>query len=65
MLKEYNATQDVIIVYYDNLCVINIYTKPIKHNKTKHIVTHHHFINELVEDKKITLEHIHKISLCY
>jgi hypothetical protein len=32
---------------------------PMFHNRTKHINTKHHFICELVEQKKIELEYVH------
>jgi hypothetical protein len=58
MLTEYNVTQDVMTLYYDNLSAINISKNPIQHNRTKHIDIRHHFIRELVEDKIIVLEHV-------
>ena len=62
MLSEYNVTQDVMILFYDNLSVINISKNPIQHNRTKHIDIRHHFIIELVEDKVITLEHVSTVN---
>jgi hypothetical protein len=58
MLTEYNVTQDVMTVYYDNLSAINISKNPIQHSRTKHIDIRHHFIRELVEEKNIALEHV-------
>ena len=58
MLTEYNVKQDVMILYYDTLCAINISKSYIQHRRTKHNDIHHHFIRELVEDKIVTLEHV-------
>ena len=57
MLTEYNVTQDVMTLYYDNLSVITISKNPIQHNRTKHIDICHHFIREFVEEKIIALKH--------
>ena len=57
MLTEYNVTQDVMTLYYDNLSTINISKNPIQHSRTKHIDIRHHFIRDLVEEKVIKLEH--------
>jgi hypothetical protein len=58
MLTEYNVTQDIMTLYYDNLSAINISKDPIQHRRTKHIDIHHHFIRELVEEKIIALKHV-------
>ncbi|XP_050913651.1 uncharacterized mitochondrial protein AtMg00810 [Lathyrus oleraceus] len=58
MLTEYNVTQDVMTLYYDNLSAINISKNPIQHSRTKHIDIRHHFIRELVEEKIIAMEHV-------
>lgn len=57
MLKEYNAKQDVMSLYCDNMSSINISKNRVQHNFTKHIGKQHHFIRELVEDKLVTLDH--------
>ena len=44
MLAEYDVGQDVMTLFYDNISVIKL---------------RHHFIRDLVEDKKIKLEYIH------
>lgn len=59
ILKEYNVTQDVMILYYDNISAINISKNPVPHSNTQHIGTRRHFIRELVEDNIITLDHVH------
>ena len=58
MLVEYNVKQNVMTLYCDNVSAINISKNPVQHSKTKHIDIRHHFIRELVEDKKIVLEYI-------
>ena len=58
MLTEYNVSQNVMTLFYDNLSAINISKNPIQHSRTKHIDIRHHFIRDLVEDKVITLEHV-------
>lgn len=44
MLSEYDVSQDAMILYCDNLSVINISKNPVQHNRTKHIDIRHHFI---------------------
>ena len=58
MLTEYGVGQDVMTLFCDNMSVINISKNLVQHNKTKHIEIRHHFIHELVENKKICLEHV-------
>jgi hypothetical protein len=57
MLTEYNVTQDVMTLYYDNLSAITISKNPIQHSRTKHIDICQHFIREFVEEKIIALKH--------
>ena len=59
MLAEYGVGQDVMTLICDNISAINISKNPVQHSKTKHIEIRHHFIRDLVEDKKIKLEYIH------
>lgn len=59
MLVEYGVEQDVMILFCDNISAINISKNPVQHSETKHIEIRHHFIRDLVEDKKIKLEYIH------
>ena len=59
MLAEYGVGQDVMTLFCDNISAINISKNPVQHSKTKHIEIRHHFIRDLVEDKKIKLEYIH------
>ena len=46
-------------LFCDNISAINISKNPVQHSKTKHIEIRHHFIRNLVEDKKIKIEYIH------
>ncbi|CAM8959928.1 unnamed protein product [Rhodiola kirilowii] len=57
MQEEYGVKQDVMTLYYDNMSAINISKNPVQHSRTKHIDIRHHFIQELVEKKIITLTH--------
>lgn len=58
MLKEFNVEQDVMKLYCDNLCVVNISKNHVQHSRTKHIDIRHDLIKKLVEDKNINLEHV-------
>jgi hypothetical protein len=58
MVTEHNVTQDVRIVYCDNLSATTISKNPVQHSRTKHIDISHHFIRELMEEKIIALEHV-------
>ena len=58
MLSEYDVPQHVMTLYCDNVSDINISKNPAQHNKTKHIDIRRYFIRELVEEKKISLEHV-------
>ena len=59
MLADYDVGQDVMTLFCDNISAINISKNPVQHSKTKHIEIRHHFIRDLVEEKKIKLEYIH------
>lgn len=59
MLFEYGINQESLVLYYYNMCAINISKNPMQHIQTKHIDIRHHFIRELVETEVITLEHVH------
>jgi len=51
MLKEYNVEQDVLTLYCDNLCAINISKNPIQRSRTKNVDIQHHFIRDLIEKR--------------
>lgn len=61
MLKEYDLYQDTMIVYCNNMSVINISRNLVQHNGTKHIDIRHQSIRELVETKVISLEHVQSL----
>ena len=46
-----------ILVYGDNQGAIALAKNPVSHKRTKHIVTRHHFIRDLIEAKKMQLEY--------
>ena len=58
MHAEYGVRQDVMTLLSDNISSINISKNRVQH-RTKHIEIRHHFIRDLMEDKKIKLEYIH------
>lgn len=58
MLKKYNLKQDIVILFCDNMSVINILKKLVQDTRTRHIDIHHRFIRDLVEEKVVNLEHI-------
>ena len=52
MLSEYVLHQDSMVLYCDNMSAIDISKNPVQHSRTKHIDICHHFIPNLVEDKR-------------
>lgn len=59
-LSEYNIHQNSMVLYCDNMGVINISKNPMQYSRTKHIDIHHHSICELVETNVISLEHVRR-----
>ena len=59
LLLDYGIRQEYLTIYCDITSAINISKIPVQHSRTKHIEIWHHFIRELVEDGKLTLEFIH------
>ena len=39
----------------DNQCAITLRKNPVHHNRTKHINTRYHFIQQCIEDKNIEI----------
>ena len=62
MLLDYGIEQGTMTVYCNNTSAINISKNPIQHSRTKHIDIRHHFIRDLVEDRVVTLDHVHTES---
>ncbi|KAL0544177.1 hypothetical protein IC582_019289 [Cucumis melo] len=58
MMEEYGILQYSMVLYCDNISVINISKNPVQHSRTKRIDIRHHFIRELVEANIISLEHV-------
>ena len=50
----------LVILYCDNTSAIKISKNPIMHAKTNHIAIKYHYVRELVEDKQLKMEYIHK-----
>ena len=49
-----------MILYCDNASAINISKNLVMHAKTKHIAIKYHYVKELVEDKEVKMEYIHR-----
>lgn len=45
-------------LHWYNLSSINISKNIIQYSRTKHIDIQHHFIRKLLEEKKISFEHV-------
>lgn len=45
-------------LYYDDMWTINISKNLVQHSHTKHIDIGHHFIQEFMEEKIITMDHV-------
>ncbi|KAG7559351.1 Zinc finger PMZ-type [Arabidopsis thaliana x Arabidopsis arenosa] len=58
MLSDYRIDSGVLQVYCDNQSAIDISKNPVQHSRTKHIDVRHHFIRELVEEKKVKIDHV-------
>ncbi|KAG7584165.1 GAG-pre-integrase domain [Arabidopsis suecica] len=58
MLSDYRLDSGVLQVYCDNQSAIDISKNPVQHSRTKHIDVRHHFIRELVEEKKVKIDHV-------
>ena len=58
MLVDYRFNQGTLTFFCDNMSAINISKNQVQHSRTKHIEIRYHFIKELVENKRIVLEHV-------
>ena len=52
--------KEPVVMFCDNTTAINISKNPLMHSKTNHIAIKYHFVRELVHDKEIILEYVHK-----
>ena len=51
---------ELVTLYYDNTSAINISKNPVMHTKTKHIAIKYNYVRELVQDKEVKMEYVHK-----
>ena len=58
MLHDYGLQSDTLLMFCDNLSVINISKNLVKHSRTKHIDIRHHFLHDLVDPKLIDIQYI-------
>ena len=58
-MQDYGIKQETMSVFCNNRSAIDISKNPIQYSRTKHIDIRHHFIRDLVEEKIISLHHIH------
>ena len=50
-----------VTIYEDNQAAIKIAENPVLHDRTKHIDIRYHFVRELVENLKISIEYIEAV----
>ena len=50
--------KDIVVIFCENTCEINISKNLVMHTKTKHIAIKYHFLRELVQDKEVRLEYV-------
>ena len=58
MLTDYGFDISSMTLFCDNMSDINISRNPVQHSRTKHIDIRHHFIQELVEEGTIIIDHV-------
>lgn len=58
MLKDYELSQGMMILFVDNKSMIDISKNPVQHSRTNHIDIRYHFIRQLVEEKVVTLDYV-------
>ena len=56
MLKDYGIEQGTMNLHCDNSSAIHISKNLVIHSHSKHIEIYHHFIQDLVEDKVVSLK---------
>lgn len=58
MLKGYEFSQGTKSLFFDNKSEIEISMNLVQHSRMKHIDIRHHFIQQLMEDKVVTLDYV-------
>ena len=58
MLKNYGIDQETMSMHCDNSSVINISKNLVFYSCTKHIEIRHHFIEDIIEEKVVSLEFV-------
>ncbi|MCO5609907.1 hypothetical protein L7F22_064142 [Adiantum nelumboides] len=59
LLRDLNIqVQDPIVIYCDNINIIQLARNPVFHARTKHIQVHYHFIRDRVLDDDINLDYV-------
>ena len=58
LLKLGESGNKSIKLLVDNYCEQRLASNPVYHVRTKHIDIRHHFVREIVESRKIVLEHV-------
>ncbi|KAL7114972.1 hypothetical protein ACP275_04G154600 [Erythranthe tilingii] len=58
MLNDYGFREKELHVFCDNESAINISKNPVQHSRTKHIDIRLHFIRNLVEQKRVTIDYV-------
>ena len=52
--------KEPVVMFCNNTSAINISKNIVMHSKTKNIAIKYHFVRELVQDKEIRLEYVHR-----
>ena len=58
ILVDFGLNYQSVPIFCDNTSTINLTKNPIQHSKTKHIDIKHHFIRELVQNRKIQMNYV-------
>jgi hypothetical protein len=59
LLKDlHEEVSDPTMIYYDNLCSIQLAKNPVFDTRTKHIEVHYHFVWECVLSGEVELQHV-------
>lgn len=58
MFHDYELKQGTMSLFIDNKSVIDIFKNPVQHSRTKYIDIRHHFIQQLVKEKVVSLDFV-------